>query len=81
MKLTYDPEVDAAYIYFKKGKGQVTTVRISDDVSIDLGPNEELWGIEVLGAGNKLGVTVKGRKPKVELENFDVVEKIALKNG
>jgi uncharacterized protein YuzE len=81
MKITYDPEVDAAYIYFKKGKGQVITVRISDDISIDLGPNEELWGMELLSARNKLGVTGKGRKPKIELENFDVVEKIALKHG
>ena len=31
MKIKYDPEVDAAYISFKKGPIQVTTLRLSED--------------------------------------------------
>ena len=37
MKIKYDPKVDAAYISFKKGPTQVTTVRVTEDVAIDLG--------------------------------------------
>ena len=73
MKITYDPEVDAAYIFFKKAKGQVTTIRLSEDIAVDLGPNEEIWGIEVLSAAKHLGPVVAGRRLKVELENVDAV--------
>jgi uncharacterized protein YuzE len=51
----YDPEVDAAYISFKKGPTQVTTLRLSEDVAVDLGPHEEIVGIEVLDASKHLG--------------------------
>ena len=46
MKIKYDPQVDAAYISFKKGPTQVTTVRFTEDVAIDLGQNEEIVGME-----------------------------------
>ncbi len=72
MRITYDPEADAAYIYFKKGRAQVTTIRLSEDVAVDFGPNEEIWGIEVLSASEHLGLVKKGRKPRVELENLEV---------
>lgn len=52
MKIKYDPEVDAAYISFKKGPAQVTTLRLSEDVAVDLGPHEEIVGIEILDASN-----------------------------
>lgn len=42
MKIKYDPEADAAYISFKKGHQQVTTIRITDDVAVDLGKGEEI---------------------------------------
>ena len=68
MKIKYDPEVDAAYISFKKGPTQVTTLRLSEDVAIDLGRHEEIVGIEVLDASKRLGIDKA--QPKVELENL-----------
>ena len=68
MKIKYDPEVDAAYISFKKGATQVTTIRITEDVAIDLGPKEEIVGIEILDASFYFGFNKKN--PKVELENL-----------
>jgi uncharacterized protein YuzE len=70
MKLKYDPAVDAAYISFKKGPVQVTTVRITEDVAVDLGPNEEIVGIEVLDASKHLGFSRE--RPEIELENVGV---------
>lgn len=70
MKIKYDPEADAAYISFKKGHQRVTTIRITDDVAIDLGKGEEIVGIEILSASEHLGF-VKG-SPKIELENLKV---------
>ncbi|MEW6481501.1 MAG: DUF2283 domain-containing protein [bacterium] len=70
MKISYDKEVDAAYISFKKEPTQVTTIRLSEDVAIDLGVNEEIVGIEILDASLHLGF--KKENPKIELENVGV---------
>ncbi|MBI2856742.1 MAG: DUF2283 domain-containing protein [Chloroflexi bacterium] len=67
MKITYDPEADAAYIRFKRGRVEVTTIRLSEDVAIDLGPGEEVVGIEILNASKNMGL---GTGRKVELENL-----------
>jgi len=68
MKIRYDPEVDALYISFKKGPTQVTTIRLNEDVAVDLGPGEEVVGIEVLDASEHLSIDRK--EPKVALENL-----------
>lgn len=68
MKIKYDPEVDAAYISFKKGPMEVTTIRLAEDIAIDLGPNEEVVGIEILDASEHFGF--KKENPEIELENL-----------
>ena len=68
MKIKYDKEVDAAYISFKEGPAQVTTIRLTEDIAVDLGPNEEVVGIEVLDASVHFGF--KKEAPEVELENI-----------
>jgi uncharacterized protein YuzE len=68
MKIKYDPQVDALYISFKKGPTQVTTVHFSEDVAIDLGPHEEIVGIEILGASDHLAL--ERLNPRVLLENL-----------
>lgn len=71
MRITYDPEADAAYICFKRGRGEVTTVQLSEDIAVDLGLNEEVRGIEILSASAYFK-SHKGSIPKVELENLEV---------
>ncbi len=68
MKIKYDPDVDALYISFKKKPTQVTTIRINEDVALDLGPSEEIAGIEILSASEYIEFIKK--KPRVELENL-----------
>lgn len=68
MKIKYDPQVDAAYISFKKGQHRLTTIHVTEDVAIDLGPHEEIVGIEVLDASKHLGIDKA--QPRVELENL-----------
>jgi uncharacterized protein YuzE len=68
MKIKYDPQVDAAYISFKKGPTQVTTVRVTEDLAIDFGPKEEIVGIEILDASQHLDLCKEN--PLVELENL-----------
>jgi len=71
MKIKYDPQVDAAYISFKKRPTQVTTVRVTEDLAVDFGPKEEIVGIEILDASHHLGLS--GEEPLVELENLKSV--------
>jgi uncharacterized protein YuzE len=68
MKLRYDAEVDALYISFKQEPTQVTTIYLNEDVAVDLGPGEEVVGIEVLDASEHLNIDRKA--PKVALENL-----------
>lgn len=70
MKIKYDPEVNAAYISFKTGSTQVTTIRLNDDIAVDLGLHEEIVGIEILDASQHLNLT--GTVFKLELENLKV---------
>jgi len=68
MKITYDTQVDAAYISFKKGSTQVTTMRVTEDIAIDFGPGEEIVGIEILDASKHLDLSRE--HPEVRLENL-----------
>ena len=67
MKITYDPTADAAYLYFKEGVAEVTTIRVTEDLAVDLGPNEELVGLEILSASRYLGFARDGKPVTVEV--------------
>ncbi|MDP3723220.1 MAG: DUF2283 domain-containing protein [Candidatus Omnitrophota bacterium] len=67
MKISYDPHVDAAYIRFKRGRFQVTTHRLTEDVAVNYAPDGSVVGIEVLEASRYL---VRHRRPQIELENL-----------
>jgi uncharacterized protein YuzE len=69
MKISYDPDVDALYISFKQGPTELTTIRLSEDFAIDLGPKEEIIGIEILDASEHLNL--ERLQPKVILENLE----------
>jgi uncharacterized protein YuzE len=71
MRISYDREVDALYIRLLEGEYQCRTLRLTDEVSLNIGPGEELVGIEVLDAKVVLG---KGSLPTVVLENVPAVQ-------
>jgi len=56
MKITFDKEADAAYIYFKDiSEGEVkTTISLNDSVNIDLDTEGKTLGIEILNASKNL---------------------------
>ena len=47
MKLSYDPKYNVAYIRFHEKLGQVTTIKISDDMNIDIAPDGTVGGVVV----------------------------------
>ena len=66
MRISYDTEVDALYIRLVEGKHQCRTLRLTDEIALNIGENELLVGIEVLDAKDILGA---GELPSVVLEN------------
>jgi len=69
MRISYDSEVDALYIRLIEGDQQCRTVRLSDEVSLNIGPGEQLVGIEVLDAREVLG---NGTLPPLVVDNLHV---------
>lgn len=54
MKLTYDPSHNIAYIRLHEKRTEVTTVRISDKLNIDMSSDGTIYGIELLNANEQL---------------------------
>jgi uncharacterized protein YuzE len=54
MKLSYDPKANVAYLRFHEKQGTVTTLRISDELNIDIASDGTLYGIELLNANVQL---------------------------
>jgi uncharacterized protein YuzE len=71
LKISYDPEVDAAYIRFWEGPVQVTTHRLSEDIAINYGPEGQVVGIEILSAREYLRFS--DHMPEILLENLKAV--------
>jgi uncharacterized protein YuzE len=67
MKITYDAEVDAVYIQLIDGQSQSRTIQLTDEIALNIGPDEVLVGIEVLDARAILG---HGDTPKLVVENL-----------
>jgi uncharacterized protein YuzE len=55
MQLTYDPRHNIAYLRFRNVSDvQVETIRLSDEVSIDLALDGSIYGVELLNANMQL---------------------------
>lgn len=67
MKISYDPEIDALYIRLIEGKQECRTVRLNEEIALNIGAGEKLVGIEILDAKEVLG---KGQLPQLTIENM-----------
>jgi Uncharacterized conserved small protein len=56
MKISYDPRYNIAYIQFREKASEVETIRISDEVNIDISPDGKIYGIELLNANEQLPI-------------------------
>ena len=54
MRFTYDPRYSIAYIRFHEKSTEVETIRISDELNIDMAPDGTIYGIELLNANEQL---------------------------
>ncbi len=70
MRIIYDPTVDALSIRLVEERVECETIRLSDQVAVDIGPGERIVAIEVLDASELLpGIKERG----VYLENLPLV--------
>jgi uncharacterized protein YuzE len=67
MRISYDSESDAVYIRLVEGEHQCRTLRLTDEIALNVGEDEMLVGIEIVDATNVLG---GGELPPVILENI-----------
>ncbi|PIX98151.1 MAG: hypothetical protein COZ24_01525 [Hydrogenophilales bacterium CG_4_10_14_3_um_filter_63_21] len=54
MKLTYDPRYNIAYLRLHEKTGPVTTLRISDELNVDMAADGTVYGFELLNANAQL---------------------------
>lgn len=54
MRLSYDPRHNVAYLRFQDKTAQVQTIRISEELNVDLAPDGTVYGVELLNANEQL---------------------------
>ena len=68
MKLSYDSRHNVAYIRLREKTTEVETIRVSDELNVDLAPDGTVYGIELLNANEQLRAGDDGRLVVVEAE-------------
>lgn len=71
MKISYDSEVDALYIRLIEGEYECRTLRLNEEIALNIGPGEKLVGIEILDAKEVLG---SGKLPNLVVENLPLAK-------
>lgn len=61
MRFTYDPRYNIAYIRLREKSTEVETIRISDELVVDMAPDGTIYGIELLNANEQLQRENMGR--------------------
>jgi uncharacterized protein YuzE len=78
MKLKYDPRYNVAYIRFHEKPMEVETIKISDELNVDIAPDGTIYGIELLNANQQLGQEDNGKLLVVNEATGDKAEVILI---
>jgi len=54
MRLTYDSKYNIAYIKLHEKTTEVETIKIGEEINIDIAPDGTVFGIELLNANEQL---------------------------
>jgi uncharacterized protein YuzE len=54
MTLTYDPRCNIAYLRLQEKGMEVETIRVSEELNVDLAPDGTVYGVELLNANEQL---------------------------
>lgn len=61
MKFTYDPRYNIAYLRFQEKTGDIETIKLSDEMVVDIAPDGKIYGIELLNANKQLKAEDMGK--------------------
>ena len=61
MKLSYHAKLNIAYIRLRPECADVETIRVSEELNIDMSPDGSVYGIELLNANEQLNAAESGR--------------------
>jgi uncharacterized protein YuzE len=61
MRLTYDPRYNIAYIRLHEKITEVETIKISDELNVDIAADGTIYGIELLNANEQLRKEDEGK--------------------
>ncbi len=56
MHITYDPQYNIAYIQLREKQDGIETLKISDEINIDIASDGKVYGIELLNANDQLDI-------------------------
>jgi len=54
MRFTYDHRYNIAYIRFREKRAEVESIRVSDELIVDMAPDGTIYGVELLNANEQL---------------------------
>jgi uncharacterized protein YuzE len=66
MKLSYDPRYNIAYLKLREKSSKVQTIKVSEELNVDMAPDGTIYGIELLNANRQLPEMTGG---KLVIEN------------
>ena len=72
MKLTYDPERNIAYLQLRSHGTEIETVRVSDELNVDIAPDGSVYGIELLNANEQLRSSDDGKFVLVDEKGHEI---------
>jgi uncharacterized protein YuzE len=61
MKLSYDRDRNVAYLRLRPKSIGVETIRVSDELNVDIAPDGSVYGIELLNANEQLRASDGGQ--------------------
>ena len=67
MKIEFDRRADLLYVRFDPRSQEVTNMRVSQDIVLDVGPGEKIVGIEIMNASEKVDLA------QLQPVNFEIV--------
>jgi len=76
MKLTYDPRYNIAYLRLLEKPVEVETIKISDELNVDIAPDGSVYGIELLNANEQLRREDEGKLLVINEATSDKAEVI-----
>ncbi|HLL43146.1 MAG TPA: DUF2283 domain-containing protein [Segetibacter sp.] len=56
MRIHYDSKTDLLYLRLEPAKHQVTNLRVTEDIVLDMGENDKIIGIEIMDASKHVNL-------------------------